>query len=59
MFNNLGTVDRVLRILIGIALLYMAVMDMYTPYTWIGVVPLLTAVFSSCPLYKLIGFSSK
>ncbi len=59
MCNNLGKIDRTLRILVGIALLYMAIMGMYTPYTWIGVIPLLTGVLSSCPLYSILGLNTK
>ncbi len=59
MCNNLGKLDRALRILAGIVLLYMAIMEMYTPYTWIGVVPLLTGVLASCPLYGLLGLNTK
>jgi hypothetical protein len=59
MCNNLGKLDRALRILAGIVLLYMAIMDIYTPYTWIGVIPLLTGVLASCPLYGILGIKTK
>jgi len=57
---NLGTVDRVLRLILGFALLAFAV-GLIAPdsgYNWlgfIGFVPILTAVFARCPLYTLIG----
>ena len=59
MCNNLGKIDRALRILAGIVLLYMAFMGMYTPYTWIGVIPLLTGVLASCPIYAILGLKTK
>lgn len=59
MCNNLGKIDRTVRILAGIILLYMALMQLYTPYTWIGIVPLLTGALGFCPVYKLLGINRK
>ncbi len=60
--KNVGTIDRVLRIVVGLALLAAFFL---TPATsgWhylylIGIVPLLTAVIGSCPLYSIFGISS-
>jgi hypothetical protein len=60
--KNVGTIDRVLRIVVGVALLAAFFM---TPATGalhyiylIGIVPLLTAVFGTCPLYSILGISS-
>jgi len=60
---NVGTIDRVLRIIAGIALLAFALGYLF-PGTgwnwvgWIGVVPILTAVFGFCPLYTMLGMST-
>lgn len=60
---NVGTIDRVLRIVAGIALLAFALGYLF-PGTgwnwvgWIGVVPILTAVFGFCPLYTMLGMST-
>ena len=60
MFNtNVGTVDRVVRIIVGLAALYYA----YTLHAgagmWvvgiIGVILLATGLMSSCPLYSIFG----
>ncbi|MDE2411062.1 MAG: DUF2892 domain-containing protein [Sphingomonadales bacterium] len=56
--RNEGTIDRALRILVGVLLLYLAVKGQYTPWTWIGVVPLLTGLVGICPLYRLIGVNT-
>ena len=54
------TVDRALRVLIGLALIAYAI-PLGMPQTgwnwvgWIGVVPLLTAFVGFCPLYTLLG----
>jgi Protein of unknown function (DUF2892) len=60
---NVGTIDRVVRVIVGLALLAFAIPIAF-PNTgwnwvgWIGVVPLLTAVFGYCPAYSLFGTST-
>jgi hypothetical protein len=57
---NIGTADRVLRIIIGLALVAFAWWST-APYAWlgyIGVVPLLTAAFGTCPAYSLLGINT-
>lgn len=60
MTKNVGSIDRALRVLLGVVLLSLVfVLD--TPARWwglVGVVPLLTGLFSLCPLYSLLGISS-
>lgn len=53
--KNMGTIDRVLRIVIGVALLAIVFVGPKTPWGWIGVVPLLTALIGNCPLYSIVG----
>ncbi len=53
---NEGTVDRVVRVVLGAALLAMVFMGPRTWLGWIGVVPLVTGLVGFCPLYWLIGF---
>ncbi len=60
MTTNVGSTDRIIRIVLGLALLAFALFSGST-YAWlgyIGIVPLLTAVFSSCPVYSLLGMST-
>lgn len=56
--RNEGMVDRAMRIILGIVLIVMALRGMYTPWTWIGVVPLLTGLLGSCPLYSVLGINT-
>lgn len=56
--RNEGTIDRALRIIVGIVLLYLAFTGQYTPWTWIGVVPLVTGLIGFCPLYRLLGMNT-
>lgn len=61
--SNVGSIDRVARIIVGILLLAFAI-PLGFPQTgwnwvgWIGIVPIATAVFGYCPAYSLFGFSS-
>lgn len=55
---NVGGIDRVLRIVAGLVLTGLAVAGIGAPWTWIGVVPLLTGIFSFCPFYPLLGINS-
>lgn len=58
MKTNVGTVDRVLRAVIGLALIALTWAGTIGVWGWIGVVPLLTAAFGFCPLYTVLGFST-
>lgn len=56
MFNrNIGAAGRTIRLLIGIALIALVFIGPRTPLGWLGVIPLVTALISWCPLYQLIG----
>lgn len=60
---NVGFLDRLVRIVVGVALLAFA-LGYILPGTgwnwlgWIGVVPILTALLGWCPAYTLFGISS-
>lgn len=55
---NVGAIDRVVRILLGAALIAMTLMGTIGVWGWIGLVPLLTALVGFCPAYKLLGLST-
>lgn len=55
---NEGTADRVLRVILGLAILSLAFVGPRTPWGYLGFVPLLTGVFGFCPLYTVFGFST-
>jgi hypothetical protein len=60
---NVGTIDRVARVVVGLLLIAFAI-PIGFPATgwnwvgWIGVVPVLTAVFGYCPAYTLLGITT-
>jgi hypothetical protein len=55
---NVGGIDRVLRIVVGLALIALALTGTIGAWGWIGIVPVATALFRFCPLYTVLGFSS-
>jgi hypothetical protein len=54
--KNVGTADRIVRVIIGIVLIALVFVGPHTPWGWIGVIPLATAFISWCPLYRLFGW---
>lgn len=54
MEKNEGSIDRILRVVVGALLVLGAVMG-YGWWMWIGVVPLLTGAVGWCPLYSVLG----
>nr|WP_026185954.1 DUF2892 domain-containing protein [Thioalkalivibrio thiocyanodenitrificans] len=53
--KNMGTVDRALRAIVGLVLISLVFVGPQTPWGWIGIIPLATAVISWCPAYSLLG----
>lgn len=60
MTKNEGTVDRVLRVVVGLSLLSLLVL-LHGPAHWfglIGLAPLLTGIVGVCPMYSMLGLST-
>jgi hypothetical protein len=58
MQKNVGSLDRALRIVVGIALIALAATGTVGPWGWIGAVPLATALIGWCPAYSLLGIKT-
>jgi len=56
---NIGAVDRVVRALLGVSLLALVVTGPHTAWGYLGLVPLLTAATGFCPLYAVLGLSTR
>jgi len=59
--TNVGGIDRILRIVVGLALLAGFFLNADASYRWlylIGIVPLATGLLSTCPLYSLLGINT-
>ena len=57
-FKNEGKIDRVLRVIVGAALLSLVFVGPQTAWGWIGLVPLLTGLIGICPVYSLFGLNT-
>jgi hypothetical protein len=57
--TNVGSIDRILRIILGLGLLSLVFVGPQTPLGWIGLVPLFTGLASTCPIYSVFGWSSR
>lgn len=55
---NAGSLDRVVRVVVGLVLMAMAATGKVGAWGWIGVVPLLTGLIGFCPAYKIFGIST-
>lgn len=60
--TNVGTADRLVRIVLGLGLLAAFFLTNNSgPWHWaylIGIVPLATGLFSTCPVYSVFGIST-
>jgi len=55
---NVGGIDRILRIVLGAALILWAAVLGGPVWAWIGIVPLATGLIKFCPLYTLLGMNT-
>ncbi|HMN20628.1 MAG TPA: DUF2892 domain-containing protein [Ottowia sp.] len=58
MTRNIGGIDRILRIIVGLVLIGLAATGTVGLWGWIGVVPLVTGLVGTCPAYKLLGMNT-
>ncbi|QPZ90843.1 YgaP family membrane protein [Thioclava electrotropha] len=59
--NNVGGIDRTLRIVVGLALIIGFFVTPPSPYHWlywIGLIPLATGLLGTCPLYSMLGVNT-
>lgn len=55
---NVGGIDRILRIVLGLVLIGLTLAGSIGAWGWIGLVPLATGAIGFCPLYPLIGMNT-
>jgi len=58
MKKNVGGIDRILRIVVGVVLLALVFVGPQTAWGWIGIIPLFTGLFNFCPLYVPLKMST-
>ena len=56
--RNEGTIDRTIRVIAGLAILSLTVIGPQTSWGFLGLVPLVTGLVGTCPLYTLIGITT-
>jgi len=55
---NVGQIDKIIRIVVGLALIALVFVGPQTPWGWIGVILLVTGLVGFCPAYKLLGINT-
>lgn len=58
MSKNAGTLDRVLRVVVGLGLVSIVFWGPKTNWGYVGVIPLLTGTVGFCPLYTILGIKT-
>jgi len=57
--NNVGKVDRIIRIVIGVVLVANVFYALQNPIGWIGVILIVTGIIGTCPVYSLLNLNTK
>jgi len=57
--NNVGKVDRIIRIVVGVALVANVFYALQNPIGWIGVILIITGIAGICPIYSLLNLNTK
>jgi hypothetical protein len=57
--DNTGKIDRIIRIIVGVILVGNVFTGLQTPLGWIGLILIVTGIFGTCPIYSLLGISTK
>ncbi len=55
---NIGKVERVVRVVVGVAVLSLAFVGPKTPWAFLGLGPVLSGLIGWCPPYALFGIST-
>ncbi|HRN53192.1 MAG TPA: DUF2892 domain-containing protein [Gemmatimonadaceae bacterium] len=55
---NEGTADRAVRAVVGLGVISLVFVGPQTPWGWLGLIPLGTALVGWCPLYSLLGINT-
>ncbi len=58
MTRNEGMLDRLLRVALGVVLIALVFVGPQIPWGWIGVIPLVTGLVGTCPLYSVLGMNT-
>lgn len=56
--QNEHAIDRILRVLVGVALMAIVFVGPQTPWGWLGAILVVTGLVGSCPIYTVLGLST-
>lgn len=59
MKQNVGGIDRILRVVAGVGLVTATALGALPLWGWIGIIPLVTGLAGFCPLYPMLGVCTK
>jgi hypothetical protein len=58
MTQNIGNIERIIRIVGGLVLIALAATNTVGVWGWVGLVPLATGLTGWCPPYSLLGINT-
>jgi hypothetical protein len=58
MKKNIGTVERVIRVVVGFGVLSLAFVGPQSPWAYLGILPVLTGLVGWCPPYARLGINT-
>ena len=58
MKRNVHTVDKIIRIIVGLILLSLCILGPKSWWGLLGLIPLITGIIGNCPIYSIFGFST-
>lgn len=56
---NIGTIERIVRVIVGVVILSLTVLGPRSPWAYFGIIPILTGLSGWCPLYSVFGISTR
>lgn len=58
MKSNMGSIDRGLRVIVGLVLVILALVGTIGWWGWLGIIPIVTGALGRCPVYSIIGVNT-
>lgn len=58
MKKNIGGTERIIRVIVGLAIVSLAFIGPASPWAFLGLIPVLTGLIGWCPPYALLGINT-
>lgn len=58
MKQNVHNIERVVRVVIGLAILSLVFIGPQSPWAWLGLIPVITGATGYCPPYAILGINT-